>query len=192
MTNPKILAFAGSARRASFNKQLAAAAAEAARAAGAEVTLLDLADYPMPLYDGDLEEREGLPEPARAFKRVLAGHAGWLIACPEYNSSITPLLKNAIDWASRAEGDEPPLVCFRGKLAGLLATSPGALGGLRGLVTVRSILSSIGVLVVPDQLAVPKAHEVFRDGALADEVWRERVAAIARRTTELAGALTGE
>ena len=184
MSPTRILAFAGSARRASWNMQLARVAARGAEAAGAEVTFLDLADYPMPLYDGDLEEREGIPEPAKRFKQQLKDHAGWILACPEYNSSITPLLKNAIDWASRAEEGEAPLACYRGKVVALLATSPGALGGLRGLVTVRSILSNIGVLVLPDQLAVPRAHEVFKDGAIADDTWRERVEGIARGLAE--------
>lgn len=171
-----ILAFAGSARAASVNKQLVALAAAAARDAGAEVTLLDPADQRLPLYDGDLEERQGLPPEVVALKQLMRAHDGFLIACPEYNSSITPLLKNMIDWASRAAPGEPPLVCFRGKTAALLAASPGNLGGLRGLVHVRAILGNIGVFVVPGQVALPAAHEAFAaDGSLLDARAAQRV-----------------
>ncbi len=162
MTNPpKILAFAGSTREASVNKKLVQIAAEGARKAGAEVTYIDLRDLPMPLYDGDLEAKEGIPETARKFKELLIAHQGFLIASPEYNSSITPVLKNAIDWASRSQPGEPMLVAFKDKVAVLMSASPGALGGLRGLTHVRSILSSIGVLVLPDQKSVSKAFEAF-------------------------------
>jgi NAD(P)H-dependent FMN reductase len=187
----RILAFAGSAREASLNKKLVRVAAEGARAAGAEVTLIDLRDLPMPIYDGDLEEAEGLPPNARELKRLLREHDGLLLACPEYNSSITPLLKNAIDWASRAEEGEKPLACFKGKVAGLLAASPGGLGGLRGLVTVRSILGNIGVLVIPEQVVVPKAAEVFDEqGRLASDKQRASVERIGRRVAEVAGQLS--
>src|ERR1700690_2177036 len=112
---PKILAFAGSTRKESFNKKLVKVAADAARAAGAEVTYLDLKDIPMPLYDGDLETEQGLPENAKKFKAMLLAHDGLLISAPEYNSSISGVLKNAIDWASRPAPGEAPLACFAGK-----------------------------------------------------------------------------
>lgn len=172
MTAPKILAFAGSARTDSFNKKLVKIAAAGATAAGAEVTYLDFRDLPLPLYDQDLEAAEGLPENVLKLKGLMKAHQGFLIACPEYNSSITPLLKNAIDWASRPEPGEPPmgLVCFRDKVAALMSTSPGGLGGLRGLGHVRSILESIGVLVLPDQKAISSAYQAFNeDGSLKDE-----------------------
>lgn len=170
MSIVKLLAFAGSTRTDSYNKKLAKIAAEGARAAGAEVTLIDLRDFPMPLYDGDLEAGSGLPEEAKRLKRLMIEHHGFLIACPEYNSSINAGLKNAIDWASRTESDEePPLVCYRGKTAGLLSASPGALGGMRGLVHVRMIFGNIGVYVLPEQVSVPKAHEAFDEsGGLKD------------------------
>ncbi|MEM8886040.1 MAG: NAD(P)H-dependent oxidoreductase [Planctomycetota bacterium] len=155
---PKILAFAGSTRTDSLNRKLAAMAAEMAGA-----TLLELRDYPLPIYDGDLEAAEGLPENVLKLKAQFDAHDGLLIACPEYNGSITPLLKNTIDWVSRAAPDEKPLQQFRGKVAGLLAASPGALGGMRGLVHVRAILGGIGVHVIPDQAAVSKAHEGLDD-----------------------------
>ncbi len=167
---PRILAFAGSTRRGSYNKRLLAVAVAGARKAGAEVTRIDLADLPMPLYDQDLERAEGMPANAAELKRLMREHDGFLIASPEYNSSITGVLKNAIDWASRrSEPDEPPLVAFRGKAAVLMSASPGSLGGLRGLVHVRAILSNLGVLVLPDQRAVSRAHQAFADdGSLVD------------------------
>lgn len=179
MTNaPKILAFAGSTREASYNKKLVKIAAEGARAAGAEVTYVDLRDLPMPLFDEDLEAKEGLPENTLKFKELMMAHQGFLIASPEYNGSITPLLKNAIDWASRPLPEEPPfaLSCFRDKVVALMSASPGGLGGLRGLTHVRSILSGIGVLVLPDQQAIPKAYEAFdADGRLKDPTQQEAI-----------------
>jgi chromate reductase len=179
---PKILVFAGSLRRDSWNKKLARLGADAVRAAGGEATLLDLAEVPMPLYDGDLEAAQGVPENAKRFKRLMMEHQGLLIASPEYNSSISGVLKNTIDWASRQETGEKPLQCFDGKVAALLSASPGALGGLRALVTVRSILGNIRVLVLPEQMAVSKAHESFgEDGKLKDPKQMTTLAAIAQR-----------
>lgn len=160
---PKILAFAGSTRTDSFNKKLVKAAIRGAEAAGAEVTYLDLRDLKLPLYDGDDEEQNGLPEGALRLKALMKSHDGLLISAPEYNSSISAVLKNAIDWASRPAPDEKPLEAFAGKVAALVSASPGALGGLRGLVTVRSILGNIQVVVLPEQFALSKAHEAFND-----------------------------
>jgi chromate reductase len=160
-TKPKILAFAGSTREASFNKSLVKIAAAGARAAGAEVTLLDLRDLALPLFDEDLESSGGLPPGARKLKDLLLAHQGFLLSCPEYNSSISGVLKNAIDWASRPVPGEASLQCFDGKAAALMSASPGALGGLRGLVHVRAILGNIRVLLLPDQVCVSKAHEAF-------------------------------
>lgn len=166
---PRILAFAGSTRTESYNKRLVRIAAEAARAAGSEVTLLDLRDYPLPLFDEDLEKAQGMPEKGQKLKTLFREHDGLLISAPEYNSSITGVLKNSIDWVSRPAPGEPPLVAFTGKVAALMSASPGALGGLRGLVHVRAILNNIGVLVLPDQLAVPRAFEAFTpEGTLKD------------------------
>jgi NAD(P)H-dependent FMN reductase len=171
MSTPRILAFGGSLRRDSFNQKLAAIAAQGAREAGAEVTLIALRDFPMPVYDGDLEDTSGMPEHAKRLKELFRTHDGLIISAPEYNSSITAALKNAIDWVSRSESDdEPPLVAFTGKSAILCAASPGALGGLRGLVHVKAILGNIGVTVLPNQVAVGKAYEAFGpDGALLNE-----------------------
>ena len=177
MITPRILAFGGSLRRESFNQKLAALAAAGAREAGAEVTLAALRDFPLPVFDQDLEDAAGMPAAAKELKQLFREHHGLLIAAPEYNSSISGALKNAIDWVSRSESDdEPPLVAFTGKTAVLCAASPGALGGLRGLVTVRSILGNLGVTVLPDQVAVSRAHEAFRpDGTLADEKQADKV-----------------
>lgn len=158
---PKILAFAGSTRTESFNKKLVQVAAAGARSVGAQVTYVDLRDLPMPLYDEDLESKEGLPETVRQFKDLMLAHDGLLIASPEYNSSITPVLKNAIDWASRPAPGEVSLACYVDKVAAIMSASPGALGGLRGLVHLRSILGNIKVMMLPDQVAVPKAYEAF-------------------------------
>jgi NAD(P)H-dependent FMN reductase len=167
--SPKILAFAGSTRTNSYNKTLVKIAATGARAVGAEVTFLDLRDLPMPLYDEDLEAAEGIPANALRFKEIMVAHQGLLIASPEYNSSISGVLKNAIDWASRPLPGEPSLAAFTDKVAAIMSASPGGLGGLRGLVHVRSILSNIRVLVIPDQIAIVKAHEAFNpDGSLKD------------------------
>ena len=182
----KILAFAGSTRRESLNRRLVRVAAEGAGEAGAAVTPLDLADLPPPLFDQDLEQAEGLPENARRLKALLIEHDGFLIASPEYNSSISGVLKNAIDWASRRAEGEPPLAAFAGKAAALMSASPGALGGLRGLVHVRAILANLGVLVLPQQKALPRAHQAFTDdGLLADPKMHSEVTALGARLTEM-------
>ena len=172
----KILAFAGSTRTDSFNKKLVKIAASGAREAGAEVTIIDLRDYPMPLFDEDLEKQEGLPSNARKLKDLMLAHQGLLISSPEYNSSLSGVLKNTIDWTSRQSDGEPPSACFKEKVAGLMSTSPGGLGGLRGLVHVRSILENMGVFVIPSQVTISKAHETFGlDGTLKDTKQEQKV-----------------
>jgi NAD(P)H-dependent FMN reductase len=179
---PRVLGFAGALRAESWNKKLVRLALDGARAAGADVTYLDLREVPMPLYDADIEKSEGIPPNAKRFKELLIAHDGFLIATPEYNSSISGALKNAIDWASRAAPGEAPLVCFEDKVVGLMSASPGALGGLRGLMTLRSILSSIRVFVLPDQLAVSRAHEAFDEhGKLKDAKQQAAVEKIGAR-----------
>lgn len=179
---PRILAFAGSTREASFNKRLVRIAVEGARSAGADVTLIDLRDFPMPLYDGDLEANEGLPEQARRLKALFLEHQGLLISSPEYNGGMSAVLKNAIDWVSRREGDEPGLAAFRDKVAGVMATSGGRLGGLRGLVHIRQILTNVGVLVIPQQHALPSAGEAFtEDGNLTDSAAEAVITGIGAR-----------
>lgn len=191
MTNPKILAFAGSTRTDSFNKKLIKIAAAGARDVGAEVTLIDLRDFPMPLYDGDLEQRDGIPPAACKLKDLMLPHQGFLISSPEYNSSISGVLKNTIDWTSRQSEGEIPLVCFKNKVAGLMSASPGGLGGLRGLVHVRSTLENIGVLVIPEQMAVARAHEAFNtDGTMKNKDQEDQVKKIGVNVAKLLIKLT--
>ena len=185
MSQPRILAFSGSGRKESYNQRLVQIAAEAARAAGADVTTVNLNDFPLPLFHEDLEREQGPPSKVVELKQLFLEHQGLLIASPEYNSSITPLLKNTIDWISRPAEGEQPLAAYRDKVAAVMASSPGGLGGLRGLVHLRSILGNIGVLVLPDQIAVPRAFEAFNEtGALRDAKQQARVAALGTAVAE--------
>ena len=169
MDQPRILAFAGSLRRESYNKKLVALAAAAATNAGAAVTLIDLRDYSLPIFDEDLETESGLPGNAAKLKQLFIESDGLLISCPEYNSSITAVLKNTIDWMSRPAPNETPLAAFNNKIITLMSASPGALGGLRGLVHVRAIFGNINAIVLPGQLAISKANEAFTpEGQLQD------------------------
>ena len=182
----RILVLAGSARSGSLNKKLARVAAAAVRAAGTEATLIDLADYPMPLYDGDLEAMEGVPASARKLKDLFIAHQGLLIVSPENNASVSALLKNTLDWISRQDGSESGLIPYQGKVAALAGASPGALGGLRGLTHLRAILQTLNVLVLSEQIALARAHEAFNeDGSLKDAKQQAALAALARKLTDL-------
>ncbi|NQY26359.1 MAG: NAD(P)H-dependent oxidoreductase [Piscirickettsiaceae bacterium] len=167
----KLLFLAGSARKDSINKKLAKLAAEIAQDAGAQVTYIDLKDFEMPIYDGDFEQENGVPDNAKKLKQLFSDHDGFFIASPEYNSSMSALLKNSLDWISRPhEENEAPLIAFRGKVAALSAVSPGGLGGLRGLVPLRMMLGNIGVTVIPSQIAVSSGFQAFdEDGQLGDD-----------------------
>ncbi len=183
---PRILAFAGSTRSGSFNKKLVALAAGGAERAGARVSTIDLRDFPLPVYDGDLEAEQGLPANGGELKALFEAHEGFLISVPEYNGSVSAVFKNAIDWVSRPVEGEAPLSCFTGKVAGLMAASPGGLGGLRGLAHVRQILSGINVLVIPEQRAIPSAHDAFTEaGELSDQSQQAAVEAIGARVAEV-------
>ncbi len=173
----KILAFSGSSRKQSVNMKMLKIAAKAAEEHGAEVTLVDLADYPMPLYNQDLEAEQGIPESVSQLKKLLVAHEGFLIASPEYNSAFSPLLKNTIDWCSRAEQEnEPPLEAYRGKTAAIMSASPGALGGMRGLVMLRMLLANIGITVLAQQQTLPQAFKAFStDGNLIDQEKQQAV-----------------
>ncbi len=185
-SKPRILAFAGSVRADSYNKRLVKVAAQGAQAAGADVTIVDLRDYPLPLFDQDLEAAKGLPLKARELKEIMLKHGGLLIASPEYNSSITPLLKNTIDWVSRPSNGDNALIAYEGKVGAIMSASPGRLGGLRGLSHLRSILSNIGVLVIPDQVAVGEAHKAFGpEGNLVNEKLQESVKGLGKDVTKL-------
>lgn len=167
---PKILAFAGSLRKESFNKKLVKIAVKGAQEAGAEVTYIDLRDLPMPIYDQDIEDKQGLPENALKLKELMFQNDGFLIACPEYNSSMPAAFKNAIDWASRkAKPEEVYLSCYIDKVVTLMSASPGELGGLRSITQVRAMFSNIYSLVLPKQKCIPKADQAFdQDGNLKD------------------------
>jgi len=189
MPIPKVLVFAGSIRTGSFNARLAAIAAKEIARAEADVTRISLLDFPLPLYDGDLEARSGPPENALKLKRMFCAHQGVFIASPEYNASITPLLKNTIDWISRVrEKQEPPLSAYRNRVFALGAASNGTLGGMRSLMALRQSLElGCGALVIPEQIAVREASHAFDEN---DELKDERSAALlrtlARRLVELA------
>jgi len=188
---PRILVFAGSTRAGSFNRKLARAAAAAATAAGAQVTELELQDHPLPLYDGDLEAR-GMPDGVLHLKSVFKDHNALLIASPEYNSGVSGVLKNMIDWVSRPVQGEPSLAAFRNKTAGIVSASTGALGGLRGLSQLRWVLSNINVLVLPEQLAISKAESAFGEsGTLVDPAQQAKLAALSGRLVEVTRKLMG-
>lgn len=162
----RILVFAGSTRADSFNKKLAAVGANAVREAGGEVTLIDLRDYPLPIFDQDYEAEHGMPENALRLKQLFLEHNGLLIASPEYNSSLSAVLKNTIDWVSRRAEGEAMKAAFLGKVAGIMAASPGGLGGFHGLVHLRSILQNISVIVLPNQVNISEAHNAFDESGL--------------------------
>jgi NAD(P)H-dependent FMN reductase len=158
---PKILAFAGSLREHSYNKRVLQTAAEGAKNAGAKVTYIDLRDYAMPIYDADIHEKEGFPENAEKLQKILLEHDGLLISSPEYNASLPAALKNAIDWASRANGEIKLGQCFKGKAAAIMTASPGSFGGIRCLGHLRDVLTILLVSTLPTEIAVSKVHEMF-------------------------------
>jgi len=159
---PKILLFAGSIRSGSFNARLAALAVKELTLAEADVTHLSLQDYPLPLYDYDLEVK-AMPDNALKLKRMMMAHTGVLIVSPEYNASVPPLLKNAIDWVSRVrERDEPPLAAYKNRVFALASASPGPYGGQRALLALRQVLSAgCGALVIPEHVSVRFADKAF-------------------------------
>ena len=168
----RLLFFAGSAREGSYNKKLARLGCHIAEANGIEAVFVDLKDYPMPIYDGDLEAADGPPERARAFKALLGEYGGVFIASPEYNSSVTPLLKNTLDWVSRVRAKgESGLEVFQSRVFALGGASPGYYGGMRCLLHLRQILAvGMGAPVIPQQIALPRAAAAFEeDGSLKDE-----------------------
>lgn len=183
MKQPRILVIAGSRRREALSKRVAQACALAVRNAGAEVSLIDLDDYPAPLYDGDLEAASGLPEPVMRLQRLLHESDGLLVVNPEYNGSVTPLLKNTLDWCSRPNPADPERSggkVYAGRVAAVVGSSPGALGGMRVLFHVRDILGYLGMQVIPQQLAVAKAGEaVGEDGRLRDAAQQAMLATLA-------------
>jgi chromate reductase len=160
----KILVIPGSTRTGSLNAKLAAVTAHRFAQAGAEVTRLSLADFPLPIYDGDLQTRSGVPKNAVDLKRMIGAHHGVLFVTPEYNASVPPLLKNAIDWVSRVQDShESRGQVFRGRAFAIAAASGGRLGGARAIAALRLILAACHALVIPDQLALAFANEAYDD-----------------------------
>ena len=187
----KILFFAGSNGSHSMNARLAAAAAQLAEGHGAQATVLDLKDYELPLYCADLEAEEGIPDNAVKLKELFMDHEGVFVASPEYNGSFSPLLKNTIDWISRVRGEgEPMLPAFKGKVYAIGAISPGAMGGIRGLVPLRMLFGNIGIHVVPSQVAVGGGSDAFaEDGSLKDERQGKMLGRVVKELVEAAKAL---
>jgi chromate reductase len=191
----KLLFLAGSARENSFNKKLARLGAQIAEANGLAATLVDLGDYPMPLYDGDLESREGPPLNARKLKALMQVHPGVFIASPEYNASITPLLKNTLDWISRIRDEnEAPLQVFKTRVFAIGAASPGGFGGVRSLITLRQVLAlGLGALVLPEQITVPRALDAFDEkGHLKDKGQQQLLKRVVEKLARAARVLHGE
>lgn len=192
--DPRLLFFAGSARQNSFNKRLARLAAMIAEANSIPSTFVDLADYPMPMYDGDLEAKSGQPENAHKLKNLMMAHTGVFIASPEYNASFSPLLKNTIDWISHIRDDgEAPMEVYRTRVFALAAASPGGMGGLRGLSQFRLVLElGIGALVLPDQFALPRAAEAFDEhGHLKNKDQQEQLKKVIQKLARAARVLHG-
>ncbi|MFU8828008.1 MAG: NADPH-dependent FMN reductase [Phycisphaerales bacterium] len=186
MSTPKILAFSGSLRQGSFNQRMVKVAAEGARNAGAEVTVISLRDFPLPFMDEDLEKESGLPENAKKLKDLFKSHHGVLLASPEYNGSVSGVLKNAIDWVSRPLGDDEPLEAFGNKVWCIMSASPGGLGGIRGLIHLRALLGGIRVHVIPQQHAMGGAGNLFDDsGNLTDAKQRETVQGLGKTIVQV-------
>jgi NAD(P)H-dependent FMN reductase len=187
---PRVLVFAGSARRESVNRRLARVAAQRFAAAGVEATLLELADHPLPLYDGDLEAGSGLPENALKLKEVFIAHDAFVIVSPEYNSSIPPLLKNCIDWVSRPLPAQSGYVPFSGKPAALVSASPGFLGGMRGLRHLREVLTELQMIVLPQQVSLAAADKAFDEaGNLTDAATDRRLSGMVTALLEMTARL---
>jgi chromate reductase, NAD(P)H dehydrogenase (quinone) len=184
------LAFCGSVRKDSFNQKTLDCVAAALRAEGATTTSINLNDFPMPAYNGDEEESNGLPAAVRQFQTLLHEHDALLIGCPEYNGFMTPMLINAIDWATRSSEASPDLSCFAGKPVLVTSCSPGAWGGLRAAAHLKTMLSGIGCIVSPDNFMIPGAFSAFDDsGKLKDEKLHQRAKQVASRFSELTNRL---
>ncbi len=187
MPQPTLLAFAGSTRQASFNRLALEVVIAGARDAGATVEVADLADYPMPIYQADEHAAQGVPATMRALRARLIAADGLLIASPEYNGSITPLLKNTIDWLSQSVDGESGTKPFSGKIVGLCGASPGAFGAVRALPHVAYVLSNLGAIVLPI-VGVPQAGTLFdAQGRLTDDAVRGRLAELGARAVRTLG-----
>jgi chromate reductase, NAD(P)H dehydrogenase (quinone) len=194
--SPSLLVFAGSTRQHSFNRKLARAAADIARDAGAAVTLLELSDFDIPLYNADLEA-QGTPADVVRLKEVLWQHPAWVICSPEYNGSYTALLKNTIDWASSPVKGHPDwqdgTKAFRGKVVGMLSASPGALGGLRSQSHLAPLLINLECWLAPKAFALGSAGSAFDEsGALVQPAHRDRVRAVVDQVLWASSRLHGD
>jgi len=186
-----IAVIVGSTREGSFNRALGEVAAASLESQGASVTQVDLAAFDLPLYSAALEA-SAFPPDAVKLKALFVAQDGLLFVSPEYNGSLPPLLKNAIDWASRPTGDEGlvALTAYRGKAAAIMSASISPFGGLRGLMHLRQILSTIQMLVIPEQVLVPNAHAAFaEDGSLKEPLPASLVEMTAGRLIAVAKAL---
>ncbi len=188
----KILGWAGSARKDSFNKKLVQIALRGANRAGADVRYVDLRDFPLPIYDGDHESSDGLPENVTKLRAHFEASHGFLLASPEYNGFLSPILKNTLDWLTRSAQAQPDLSAFQGKVCAVMAASPGPLGGLRGLRSVRELLTNLGVTILPNQVTIRAAFKAFDSaGELLEDAQTQRVEdlgeELARATTRLLG-----
>lgn len=191
---PKILAFAGSLREHSFSKRVVKTAMRGAENAGAEVTYVDLRDYPMPIYDEDDHARNGFNPNALKLQKLFGESDGFLIASPEYNGSLTGALKNAIDWVSRPSDEYKSVEVFKGKWAAIMTESPGAFGGIRCLGHLRTVLTVMFVNVLPTEIAVGKVHEMFDgDGEeMTDEKMRSILENLGASLVEMMKKMPGE
>ena len=181
----KLIAFSGSIRKESFNKKLIACAVNQFKEKKQEIELIDLADYELPIYNGDLEQSD-FPEHAIKLYTKFKESDGFVISSPEYNSSFSSLLKNAIDWVSRPQNNEPALTAFSGKTAMIIAASMGPLGGIRGIYQLRWVLENIMMHVSPTIMALPVAHEAFEEqGCLKDEKYRKMLESAVTTMIEL-------
>jgi chromate reductase, NAD(P)H dehydrogenase (quinone) len=184
----QILVFAGSTRSGALSAKLAALAAKELALAEAEVRLISLADYPLPIYDGDQEKDQGIPENATKLARLIAASKGVFIATPEYNNSLPPLLKNAIDWVSRHRNSA---VAYRHKVYAVGSTSDGAFGGVRALIDLRKVLTSgLRGIMVPEKIEIPRAQDAFDEaGELVDEGRAKLMKSVCRSLVDLASRL---
>ncbi len=187
MSAPKILVIPGSLRMGSHNAKLAAVAAHEFALAGVDVTRISLADFPLPIYDGDLETKSGVPKHAVNLKRMIGTHHGVLIVSPEYNASVPPLLKNAIDWVSRVQDPhEARGEVFRGRAFALAGASQSRLGTARALQALRLILSACQAQVIASQFALAFADEAYDDmDGLKNEADAAALKALVRQLIDL-------
>lgn len=188
MPEARVLVFGGSIRTGSLSAKLAAVAAKELALLDADVSLASLADYPMPIYNGDIEANEGIPENVQKFARLVAAHNGLFITTPEYNHSLPPLLKNTIDWLSRAKTERAIGTSLKGKVYGIGSTSNGMLGGARALIDLRKVLATaLSAFVVPEQVSVSVAGRAFDDhGNLIEDAPARLVQTVSKRLVETA------